>query len=100
MKWVEIEVGVGVSRLKRWEFAMKNTYMFTGFPGFLSFYLLRDLLLQKEKELKRVYLLVLPTMLERARQELRRLTAMRPEMSSLFTLLPGDITKWNLETAS
>ncbi len=60
---------------------------FTGFPGFIGKRLIKALV--KEFDYERVYLLVEPRMLERARREIEN-------FDSRFEIIPGDITQENL----
>ena len=60
---------------------------FTGFPGFIGKRLIKALV--KEFDYERVYLLVEPRMLERARREIEN-------FDNRFEIIPGDITQENL----
>ncbi|AST91414.1 MULTISPECIES: SDR family oxidoreductase [Sutcliffiella] len=71
-----------------------GVYLFTGFPGFLAKQLVRELA-KKEKEAK-IYLLVLPSQLEKANEELSLLQYHHIQ----FEIIEGDITKEMLKIDS
>ncbi|MHA6251580.1 SDR family oxidoreductase [Oceanobacillus sp. CAU 1775] len=75
---------------------MKHTIFITGYPGFLARNFIRQLFEDHEKDLKQIYLLVLPHEEVTASRELEyfiKSNALKPEQ---FTLLTGDITKEHL----
>ncbi|MFZ3590768.1 SDR family oxidoreductase [Bacillus sp. DJP31] len=74
---------------------MNHTYFFTGFPGFISTQLIIQLL-KDYSPIKQVYLLVLPSMKEKAENELSSICEEHKVSSDLFTLVEGDITASNL----
>lgn len=70
-----------------------HTYFFTGFPGFISNQLIRELL-RKDPEANSFYLLVLPFQQDKAKTEVLK---MREDFSHAeFHLVTGDITKEGL----
>ncbi|OEH92951.1 SDR family oxidoreductase [Bacillus solimangrovi] len=74
---------------------MKNNYFFTGFPGFITSSLLKELV-KEEHQINHIYLLVLPQTLKQAEESLHNI----PIESSKLTILTGDITKKDLNIAS
>lgn len=71
---------------------MSKTYFFTGYPGFIASSFIKHML-QNGNYAKHIYLLVQPQLLDKARLELEKLQMEK----ELFTLVPGDITKPNLD---
>lgn len=69
---------------------MADTYFFTGFPGFIATRLIQQLM--RDYDYEHIYLLVLPAMLEKARQVLQEMGANENRVS----LLMGDITQAQL----
>lgn len=74
---------------------MENGYFFTGFPGFISNQLIREVL-RKNNGQGRVYVLVLPTMIERAEQEKNKIMSEYGLENNKFQLVEGDITQNSL----
>jgi thioester reductase-like protein len=70
----------------------KETIFLTGFPGFIASRLLRRL----AGEGGRFLLLVQPSFVERAQEELKNIAADSGKPISDFAILPGDITQPNL----
>lgn len=68
-------------------------YFFTGFPGFICQELVKGLL-SEEQQLKKLYLLVLPTMKSQAIPIIQNFQLQYPDTS--ITLIEGDITQPNL----
>lgn len=72
-----------------------NHYFFTGFPGFLAGELIRQII-RDDYDIGRMYLLVLPDMLDRARAEVQAIVQTENVTEDRFTLVPGDITEERL----
>ncbi|WP_404449481.1 SDR family oxidoreductase [Sutcliffiella horikoshii] len=70
-----------------------NGYFFTGFPGFICQELVRELLLTR-KDVKAVFLLVLPTQKNISMPIIQTYQQQFPE--TMFHLIEGDITQPNL----
>jgi thioester reductase-like protein len=70
-----------------------GVYFFTGFPGFITSRLIRDLLRKNEK-VEKLYLLVLPEQLSLAKTMLERILVKKKGIRC--SILPGDITKPDL----
>ncbi|MBM7622230.1 thioester reductase-like protein [Bacillus tianshenii] len=68
-------------------------YFFTGFPGFICQELVKEVL-KEENRLKKLFLLVLPTMKNQAITVIQKLEQQYPNIS--FTLIEGDITQPDL----
>lgn len=68
-------------------------YFFTGFPGFICQELVKELLCE-DQQLKKVFLLVLPTMKSQAIPIIQNWQLQYPDTS--ITLIEGDITQPNL----
>ena len=77
---------------------MEHVYFFTGFPGFISNQLIRELA-KKDESLNKVYLLVLPGQLEKAKTELETLQEEMEGTLADFEIIIGDITKKDLGMA-
>ncbi|MBO8157338.1 MAG: SDR family oxidoreductase [Bacillaceae bacterium] len=75
---------------------MGHTYLFTGFPGYIATYLIKELFSAK-KPVSTIYALVLPSMMSKAEESVRRLTDNLPVTNEQIKLIPGDITKENLQ---
>jgi thioester reductase-like protein len=69
-----------------------ETVFITGFPGFIAGRLIERLAVAGA----RLLLLVQPALLERARQDLERITLRQTIPANAFRILPGDITAENL----
>lgn len=74
---------------------MDKHYFFTGFPGFISNQLIREVLRQNDFTGK-VVTLVLPSMVEKARSEKAAIVSELNLEENQFELIEGDITKENL----
>ncbi|MDZ5712952.1 SDR family oxidoreductase [Jeotgalibacillus haloalkalitolerans] len=76
---------------------MKTGYFVTGFPGFIGEKLLRKWL--NEKDEKHIYLLVLPSMQQKAAERIEKI---RNEIKTTSTIhiVQGDITKSNMGLSS
>ncbi|TLS36134.1 SDR family oxidoreductase [Pseudalkalibacillus caeni] len=74
---------------------MENVYFFTGFPGFISTSIIKNLV-KSDYQVGHIYLLVLPQMVEKASQEILYATTKEELPESNFTIIPGDITKQGL----
>ncbi|KIL47493.1 SDR family oxidoreductase [Jeotgalibacillus campisalis] len=72
---------------------MKNGYFVTGFPGFISEKLLK--LWLSDSEEKRIYVLVLPSMLKKANEKIEKLLREASNKSTIH-VVEGDITKTDL----
>ncbi|MGV3464199.1 MAG: SDR family oxidoreductase [Heyndrickxia sp.] len=75
---------------------MGNTYFFTGFPGFIANSLIKQII-KDRYEINHIYLLVLPSMEEKAKHEIERIAAEGNINNNPFTIILGDITKPYLE---
>ncbi|WP_164669700.1 SDR family oxidoreductase [Virgibacillus doumboii] len=72
---------------------MKHTYFLTGYPGFLASSLIRQLLDDHREEAEHIYLLVLPSLKDKASKQLEHLTESTKIDHDLFTIVEGDITE-------
>lgn len=72
----------------------KGIYLITGFPGFLSHNIVRELL--KQDKVSKVYLLHLDSMREQAEEGIRKLGF---SSDAEIILVEGDITRTNLDMA-
>ncbi|PKR77020.1 3-beta hydroxysteroid dehydrogenase [Halalkalibacillus sediminis] len=70
-----------------------NNYFFTGFPGFLATYIVKELVLS-EHPVRHVQFLVLPNEYDLAQQRLEELKSINPKVK--YTIFSGDITKEQL----
>jgi len=68
-------------------------YFFTGYPGFLASSLIKQLITDHQKEIKHVYLLVLPHLIDQAEEKITHFAKANNVSADLFTIVPGDITK-------
>jgi len=75
---------------------MENGYFFTGFPGFISNQLIREVLRKNNGEGK-VYVLVLPSMAEKAKAEKKSILHDFGLSEDHFNIITGDITKRGLK---
>ena len=75
---------------------MKNTYFLTGYPGFLTSGIIRQLIHDHQTDIEHIYLLVLPHLKEQATKEITHLAKNADMNSNFFTIVTGDITKPNL----
>ncbi|HEY2421700.1 MAG TPA: SDR family oxidoreductase [Neobacillus sp.] len=71
---------------------MEKGYFFTGFPGFICNQLIREVL-KKNNRLGKVFVLVLPTMVERANKERMEIISEFGLEEASFEIIEGDITK-------
>lgn len=71
---------------------MGNVYLFTGFPGFIATALIKQMV-HKGYEIEHINLLVLPSMLDKARAAISNIVAEAGIAQDKFTIVPGDITK-------
>ncbi len=72
-----------------------HTYFFTGFPGFIATRLVEKLFDQDPSS--RFLLLVHPSQQEKAEKVISQLTQKKAGSRGCFSLIPGDITKENLD---
>lgn len=77
---------------------MGHIYFFTGFPGFISNQLIRELI-KRDEAVDKVYLLVLPEQMGKAEAEIKTIESELDGAKVLFQLVIGDITKENLNIA-
>lgn len=75
---------------------MGNVYFFTGFPGFIASALIRQMI-RSGHELDHCYLLVLPSQLPKARQEVTQICLDERIDEQKFSMITGDITQPNLQ---
>ncbi|RSK25730.1 3-beta hydroxysteroid dehydrogenase [Bacillus sp. HMF5848] len=75
---------------------MGNTYFFTGFPGFIATSLIKQII-HDHYAIDRIYLLVLPSMLEKANASIRSIADEENIDIEAFTIVLGDITKPDLD---
>ncbi|MGA9227238.1 MAG: SDR family oxidoreductase [Mesobacillus sp.] len=75
---------------------MEYGYFFTGFPGFISNQLIREVL-RKNNGNGKVYVLVLPSMSEKAENEKKSILSDFSLAEDRFEIITGDITKNGLE---
>ncbi|MCA1031243.1 SDR family oxidoreductase [Bacillus timonensis] len=73
---------------------MKNTYLITGFPGFISTEMIKALI--EKKIAKQIYVLVLPGMLEKARTSINEINDYHQLDPTTISMIVGDITKDDL----
>lgn len=78
---------------------MSKTYFFTGYPGFIASSLIKHMF-KTGYHAKQIYLLVQPQFMEKAGMELKKLLEELHLDETLFTLVPGDITKADLDIPS
>ncbi|WP_102029352.1 SDR family oxidoreductase [Salirhabdus sp. Marseille-P4669] len=74
---------------------MGNTYFFTGYPGYLATYLIRELF-DAKYPVDHIYALVLPSFMEKAQQSVQMLTDQLGISSDKISLIAGDITEERL----
>lgn len=70
---------------------MGNTYFFTGYPGFLASNLIKGLVKQNY-DIDKIYLLVLPQMMQKAHEDINNLLVDSPLLLSKVCIIQGDIT--------
>src|SRR5690554_2242336 len=74
---------------------MGNVYFITGFPGFLSKALIKEIF-QTNLPVEKIILFVLPSMKEKAKQDIKELSISEKITIDHFKLIFGDITKSQL----
>lgn len=74
---------------------MGNTYFFTGFPGFIARALIKQLIKEREN-INHIYLLVLPTLTEKAETEVAEIINEMEFETSRISIIQGDITQENI----
>lgn len=72
---------------------MKQTYFFTGYPGFLASNLVEQLLFDHMNNIDHIYLLTLPQLKTDAEAKLTAFIQQKKLSPKLFTIITGDITK-------
>ncbi|HLR09593.1 MAG TPA: SDR family oxidoreductase [Bacillota bacterium] len=75
---------------------MVQTYFMTGFPGFLTTRLIKQLIHDHRDNIAHIYLLVLPYLEQEAVREIPHLARQIDVDPEIFTVVPGDITKVDL----
>lgn len=75
---------------------MRDTYFLTGYPGFLTSSLIRQLIHDHKENIEHIYLLVLPHLKDKASEEISHFTKENHLHEDLFTILKGDITETDL----
>ena len=74
---------------------MGYTYFFTGFPGFIATSLMKQMI-RNRFSIDHLYLLVLPHLIDKASEEIDKLTNEGNISREKLTIVPGDITKPHL----
>lgn len=74
---------------------MKHIYFFTGFPGFISHQLIKELL-RRDASVDKIYLLVLPHQVKKAEDDIKSIQQTMAGSAVQFEVVQGDITKTNL----
>lgn len=74
---------------------MNHTYFITGFPGFISRQLIKELR-NSQFKVERIYVLVLPQLVQRAKAELDEITQQGQWPDHSFVVCEGDITQDHL----
>lgn len=74
---------------------MSNTYLFTGFPGYLATALIEDLF-RGRKSIEKVYLLHLPSMEKQAKKQVETWKEDQEVNTEKIELIQGDITQEGL----
>ncbi|MFJ7752176.1 SDR family oxidoreductase [Peribacillus muralis] len=75
---------------------MEHIYFCTGFPGFISNQLIRELIRQDEA-INKIYLLVLPQQRTKSEMEIKKIEDDLDGMKIAFEIVIGDITKKHLD---
>ncbi|MCK1992718.1 SDR family oxidoreductase [Peribacillus muralis] len=75
---------------------MEHIYFFTGFPGFISNQLIRELV-RRDEAINKIHLLVLSQQREKAEMEIKRIEADLDGMKIAFEIVIGDITKGHFD---
>ncbi|HET6872649.1 MAG TPA: SDR family oxidoreductase [Sporolactobacillaceae bacterium] len=74
---------------------MANTYLFTGFPGFIATNLVKQVIRDRQ-DVEHIYVLVLPNFVNKAEETIANIVETMGIARSQFTIVEGDITKPNL----
>ncbi|QHE50822.1 SDR family oxidoreductase [Pontibacillus sp. HMF3514] len=77
---------------------MSHVYFFTGFPGFLTSRLIKQVV-HEEFPIDKIYLFILPSTRKHAQSKIHQLCEELDISHHLFELVEGDITKDNLDLA-
>ncbi|WP_108670210.1 SDR family oxidoreductase [Peribacillus acanthi] len=75
---------------------MSHVYFMTGFPGFISNQLIRQLI-KTDREFYKAYMLVMPSMIDKANEEIRMILREFNLPEGSIKTIKGDITKKDLE---
>lgn len=75
---------------------MKQTYLITGYPGFLASSLTEQLINDHQQDIGHIYLFVLPNFENQASKQITSFAKKSNLDSDLFTIITGDITKAGL----
>lgn len=75
---------------------MKHNYFFTGFPGFISHQLIKELL-KKDDCADKIYLLVLPHQVMKAEEDIKSIQESLAGSAIQLEVVQGDITKTHLD---
>lgn len=78
---------------------MSNTYLFTGFPGYLASALIEDLF-RNRNSIEKLYLLHLPSMEKQAKKQIETWRTVQGVNTGKIELVPGDITQEGLGLSS
>jgi thioester reductase-like protein len=78
---------------------LNYSFFITGFPGFLASSLIKQLMEDHHRSIEHIYLLVLPTEEESAKQTLQTIISKGELSAEQFTITTGDITKDDLGLA-
>jgi nucleoside-diphosphate-sugar epimerase len=78
---------------------MANTYFFTGFPGFIATNLVKQVI-QDREDLEHIYVLVLPNLVDKAKEEIAKVVNAGGVNRDRFTIVEGDITQPQLAIES
>ena len=76
---------------------MDDIFFITGYPGFLAAELIKQLYKDHYPYVNKMYVLVHPQMLEKATRDLAKFCQAQQVEAQMFTIIPGDITKPNLD---
>ncbi|MFC4559080.1 SDR family oxidoreductase [Virgibacillus kekensis] len=75
---------------------MKHTHFLTGYPGFLASSLTEQLIQDHHDSIQHIYLLVLPTLKDKAAKQIHHFAKNNNINPDMFTVVGGDITEPNL----
>lgn len=78
-------------KMRKGDCWMGNTYFFTGYPGFIASNLIKSLASQ-DYDINKIYLLVLPYMIQKAKEDLKKLLNNSHLPMTKVSIIPGDIT--------